>query len=126
MEDGCEASLSSLRLPDSTQVGPLPETMVGGVHVWDLRELKNVIIPEGAEKIGNRWFYGCGIESVEISASVREICYEAFRNCKNMKRIVFAEGSQLEKIGKACFSESGVTEISIPSSVITIEDNAFW
>ena len=38
VEDGCEANLSSLKLPDSTQVGPLPETMVGGVRVWDLRK----------------------------------------------------------------------------------------
>ena len=32
----------------------------------------------------------------------------------------------MEKIGRWCFSESGLTEISIPSSVISIEDYAFW
>ena len=38
VEDGCDADLSGLEVPDFTKVGPLPETMAGGAHVWDLRE----------------------------------------------------------------------------------------
>lgn len=60
-----------------------------------------------------------------ISTGVKEICICAFCNCKKLKHVAFAKGNQLEIIGKRCFSESGVTEISIPSSVTTIEDNAF-
>ena len=37
VEDGCEADFLYTGIPDSKQVCPLPETMVGGVRVWDLR-----------------------------------------------------------------------------------------
>ena len=48
VEDGCEASLRNVMVPNSVKVGPLPETMVGGVRVWDLRKLRDVFIPDGA------------------------------------------------------------------------------
>ena len=38
VEDGCEADLFWTEVPDSTQVGPLPETMAGSEKVWDLRK----------------------------------------------------------------------------------------
>ena len=53
MEYGCEASLFGTGIADSTEVGPLPETVVGGERVWDLRESESVTIPDGVEKIGN-------------------------------------------------------------------------
>ena len=81
VEDGCEADLSSLRLQDSTQAGPLPETMVGNVRVWDLRGRKDIVIPEGVERIGNYWFWDSGIENVTVPASVREIGTDAFCYC---------------------------------------------
>ena len=81
VEDGCEAWLLGTGILDSTQVSPLPEAMVGSQRVWDLRKCKHVVIPEGAERIGNHWFYGCGIESVEIPASVKYIDACAFCDC---------------------------------------------
>ena len=53
VEDGCEASLSHAGLSDSIRVGPLPEAMLGNTKIWDLRELKDVIIQNGTERIGN-------------------------------------------------------------------------
>ena len=38
VKDGCKANLLLAEVPDSTKVGPLSETMVGGVRVWGLRE----------------------------------------------------------------------------------------
>lgn len=93
VEDGCEADLFNIGIPDSTQVGPLPETMVGSVRVWGLRDCKDVVIPDVVERIGNSWFYGCGIESAEIPASVKYIDANAFCKCKNLERVAFAEGS---------------------------------
>ena len=123
--DGCEADLSELNIPNFTKIGPLSETMVGGVRVWSLRDCTHVVIPDGAEKIGSYWFYGSSIVSAEIPASVKYIDACAFCKCKSMKRVVFAKGSRLEKIGEKCFYESGVTEICIPSSVTTIESRVF-
>ena len=58
-----------------------------------------MIIPDGAEKIGSYWFYDSQIESIVISASVKEICANAFCRCEGLKEITFAEGSKLKVIG---------------------------
>ena len=126
MEDGCEADLSGAEIPNSVQVGPLPETIVGGMRVWDLRKLKNVIIPEETERIGNHWFYGCSIESVEIPASVKYIDANAFCYCQNLEHVVFADGSRLEIIKAGCFYSSGIEEITLPSALKKIRFNALY
>ena len=47
--------------------------------------MKNVVIPEGTERIGNCWFWGSEIKSVVVPVSVREIGADAFYGCKNLK-----------------------------------------
>ena len=125
VEDGCDASLINVDLPDSVLVGPPPETMVGNARVWDLRDCKEVVVPEGVEKIGNQWFWGSKIETVEIPASVREIGADAFGNCSNLKCVTFANGSQLEKIGGGCFYGTGMKELMLPSALEYVGDKAF-
>ena len=56
VEDGFRADLSLAGVPRSAEVGPPLDTVVKGVSVWDLREQKDVVVPEDAEKIGDRWF----------------------------------------------------------------------
>lgn len=53
MEEGCEASLQSAAVPGYTKVGPLPEAMLGSAKIWDLKELKDIVIPDGTVRIGN-------------------------------------------------------------------------
>ena len=93
VENGCEIDLSCTEIPNSTKVGPPPETIVGSVMVWELRNCKEVIIPNGAKRIGDRWFWGTTVESITFSTSVKEIGVEAFCNCKNLKQIIFSENS---------------------------------
>ena len=123
--DGCEADLSNLKIPDSTKVGPPPETMIGNARLWDFRDCKNIVIPDGVERIGNYLFWGSEAECVEISASVKEIGMCAFRSCKNLKRVEFAEGSRLAKIGSGCFCNTGIETITISRDVEEIQDSAF-
>lgn len=56
--------------------------MVGDHPLQELRRQKDVIIPEGVEVIGERWFMNSQIESITISASVRKLKKEAFRKCE--------------------------------------------
>ena len=125
VEDGCEADLFDLNISDSTHVGPLPGTMVGGVRVWDLRKLKDVVIPEGTERIGNCWFWGSGVGSVEIPASVKCISTSAFCNCKSLRYVEFAEGSQLRRLGVGCFRGSGIEEIKLLNTLREIGERVF-
>ena len=39
--------------------------------------------------------------------------------------MTFADGSQLQKIGRYGFSEAGIEDITIPSSVVRLESSAF-
>ena len=70
------------------------------------------------------------VSSVFIPATVTSIGRFAFRCCKFLATVTFAEGSQLKSIGVSAFS--GTTpahprfkEIKIPDSVETIGTNAF-
>lgn len=82
-------------------------------------------IPEGTKFIGKGWFQGSRVESVTIPASVTAIEADAFYSCRNLKRVVFAEGSKLEKIGSGCFCETRLEKISVPKSVREIQKYAF-
>ena len=77
--------------------------MVGNVSLWDLRGLKEVVVPEGVTKIGDRWFSQAAVTKVFIPASVREIGTEAFYGCKELEEMLFPEDSQLEIIGVRSF-----------------------
>lgn len=117
VEDGCEVDLHNFWAPHSAKVCPPPETIIGGVRVWDLRKLKDVIIPNGTERIGNHWFWGADIEKITIPASVLEIGTDAFCECKKLREVIFEEGSRLEKIGQSCFYSARIRKIVIPRGV---------
>ena len=87
--------------------------------------MKEVVIPEGTEKIGNHWFCDSEVESVTIPASVGEIGTDAFYGCRSLKSVVFAEGSLLKKIGPGNFSGTGIERIVIPKGVKEIQESAF-
>ena len=125
MTDGCDADLLHLDMPNSTEIWPLPEQMAGTVRVWDLRNCKEIVIPDGVETIGNYWFWGSTAESVTIPASVKEIGAEAFYNCKNLRKVTFAEGSKLKKITAGSFCKTGIERMLIPRRVEEIQENAF-
>lgn len=117
VQDGCGADFYRIRVQRSTEVGPPPSTLVGSARVWDLRKLKDIVIPEGAERIGNHWFYCTDVESVTVPASVKEIEADAFCRCEKLKGVLFAKNSRLEKFGTDCFACSGIEKIIIPRGV---------
>ena len=66
------------------------------------------------------------IKSVTISATVKTVGNSAFRRCKSLKTVTFAEGSQLTTIDSSAFSSCYILEsIKIPDSVTLIDVSAF-
>lgn len=70
------------------------------------------------------------VSSVFIPATVTSIGRLAFRCCKSLATVTFAEGSHLKSIGVSAFSGTDSAhprfkEIQIPNSVETISTNAF-
>jgi len=81
-----------------------------------------LIIKDDVSKVS--YLYSSLLTSVYIPSSVTEIAFQAFNNCTTLTEVVFAEDSQLLKIGGSAFKNcSNLKRITIPASVITISDN---
>ena len=97
---------------------------------------KNITIPEviqGGSPMSNYEVVSIGyeafkdnqvIESIVIPARITEIPMDAFYNCKMLYKVVFAEGSKLEKIEDYAFYYcTGLIDIVIPTWYQTIDGN---
>lgn len=109
---------------DSTQDGviDIPDTVTSGGQSYKVTAIgEHAFNP--SRKITN-------VSSVFIPATVTSIGRFAFRCCKFLATVTFAEGSQLKSIGVSAFSGTDSAhpifkEIQIPYSVETIGTNAF-
>lgn len=124
IEDGCAVNIGNY-VNNSVTVLSLKQKMVEHEFLLNLRTKKDIVIPISVEIIEDSWFWGCEIESVSIPTSVREIKANAFRNCRNLKYVTFAENGKLEKIEAESFYNAGIEKIFIPKTVTEIRENAF-
>ena len=86
--------------------------------------LKKVTLKGKTTKIPEETFAGCEkLENFKIPSTVKSIEYLAFGHCEALTDIELPEG--LETIGEAAFYNTGIKEITIPSSVSSIGKNAF-
>ena len=92
------------------------------------------------KKLKNFNFQGnCNLEAIEANAfanaeslesfnfpkTVTEIGRNAFTGCTSMATATFAEDADIQIIGAGAFADCGLTSISIPKKVKTIEREAF-
>lgn len=76
--------------------------------------------------IGEYAFASCqSLTSITIPESVTRLLAGAFDQCVNLETVVFAEGSQLESIGRLVFRKTSLTTITIPGSVKAIDSMVF-
>lgn len=64
------------------------------------------------------------IKEVTIPKNIKQIGSSAFSNCKQLTSVLFESDSKLQKICENAFYESSIDSISIPSSVIEIDQYA--
>ncbi|AKJ52510.1 leucine-rich repeat protein [Metamycoplasma hominis] len=88
---------------------------------YGCKNLKEVILNEGLEKIGAEAFKYTNIESITIPGSVKEIGERAFFGCQNLNEVILNEG--LEKIGAEAFYHTSIESITIPGSVKEIDES---
>ena len=65
------------------------------------------------------------LESFNFPKTVTEIGRNAFSGCTSMATATFAEDADIDIIGEGAFADCGLTSISIPKKVKTIEREAF-
>ncbi len=89
------------------------------------KNLKNLTIVYGVEKIGKEAFADTGVEYLDIPNTVKEIGEGAFRNCKKLKK-VFLEPGLTATISKEMFRGcEALEEVIIPDGVKRVEYGAF-
>lgn len=86
--------------------------------------VEKITLGNSVKKIGSHAFYGCKLESIDIPSSTEEIGEYAFNSCENMKAVILHEG--LQTIGDGAFTYSGLTELTIPASVISIGESFMY
>ena len=111
---------------DAVDVYEIPntvETILAGAFVGS--DAKKVVIPSSVTNFPRFSFGGSTVEELEFNANVNALEGGAFSGLSKLKSLVFG-GTTLTTINKqACSNLSGLTEITFPDSLTTIEDQAF-
>lgn len=92
------------------------------------KTIEHLVIPECVEIIGPGAFTGNQtLKSVHIASKVTKITANAFKNCRNIKTVTFAQDSKLETVGDSAFYGCERLEaIELPYGVTRIWDEAFY
>ena len=107
--------------------------------------MTNITIPSSVTDIGDRAFENTGLSSVTIPSSVQNGGAYIFAGCSNLQTVtvncsdvfegMFAECSNLQTvnlsnsvtyIASGAFYNTGLSSVTIPSSVQYIDTYAFW
>lgn len=89
-----------------------------------LNSIKEIYLPNSATTIDRRAFsHNYVIEKIIIGSKVTKICEFAFDNCSALKEITLPD--TISSIEDCVFNNSGIVNIKIPSSVISIGYYAF-
>lgn len=74
--------------------------------------------------VGNYCFYGCeGLNGAYFGEGLISLEESAFDCCYNMTWVTLPEG--LEKLGAKCFARSALYELTLPTTLTTMEYSAF-
>lgn len=110
-------SLKEVKLPDTLEY-------TGDFSFSECTSLKSVEFPDSVTEIKKFSFSGCSsLESVKFSKNLQTIGDAAFANCEKLEIVEFPD--TLMSIGQAAFCASGLTSVTIPSSVSSIGYSAF-
>lgn len=100
-------------------------TNIGENAFYGCTSLTKVTLSSSVTEIGDRAFDGCtALTSVSMTNNLITIGKEAFSYCTALKTINLGGG--IETIGDKAFSQSGLTEITLPSSLKTAGETIFY
>ena len=120
-----EANRSSIKKAEiQAEVGGKAITAIDGSAFRNCKQLESVTIPRTVTSLGTLVFSGCdGLKTVELSDKLTLIPDGTFYNCGRLTSIAIPEG--VTKIGQSAFFGSGLTQVTIPAKVQTIDEEAF-
>ena len=95
--------------------------------------MRAVVLNEGLERIGGckdgqqyiGAFYKTKLVHITLPSTLTVLGDNTFQWCEQLRSVIFAEGSKLEKIGRGCFFQAGLEEFRAPPGLRTIADGTF-
>lgn len=97
---------------------------IAGFAFVSCKRIKTVVMPQSVVAIGVSAFDGCSnLECVHLSNQIRIIGMHAFRYCRKVNQIHLPD--KLETLCEGAFSVTGLTEITVPDSVVRMDDFIF-
>ncbi len=147
--DGC-ANLEAISIPESVaSIGDyafsgctalksmvIPAAQIGSNAFDGCANLETITLPEPVTSIGDYAFRNCeSLVAIDFPASLTSIGYYIFNGCSRLKEIHVASGNGMfadvdgvlynKNLTELLICPNAVTECMIPSSVVTIGNNAF-
>lgn len=106
----------------------IPEgvTSIAANAFKDNTTITSVSLPSTLQSLGSRAFYQCtGITSISIPANVTTIGDSAFYKCSNLSSVNFVGNSQLTSLNLWTFAFTNISSIEIPEGVTSIPGSCF-
>lgn len=106
----------------------LPHVKTIGNHVFEgCTKLTTLSLGDALESVGDYGFSGCtNLTNLAFPATLKSLGNWTFSGCSSITSTSFADGCQLDFIGKSCFSgDVSLTAFKCPTSVSYIGPSAF-
>lgn len=111
-----ESGLKSINIPNSI-------TKIEQYCFANCTSLATATIPSSVKEIAYQAFYNTALTSISLPG-VQTIGYNAFSECKQLAKVIFAEGL-LKMEGRPFYGCTALTEIDLPASLLEVNDAAF-
>lgn len=111
-------SIESISLPNGLE-------SIGGIAFYGCNALTNISIPNSVTSIGNGAFWGTGLTgSIDWPEKITTIADDVFANCDLLTSVTIPQS--VKTIEHGAFQSSGITTITIPSSVSKMGNAVFY
>ena len=95
-----------------------------GHHSFTTSEIETVTLPDTITRINEGAFFDCKeLTTINFPDSLQRIYGYAFQGCTKLVNVTLNEG--LIELGNHAFDSAGLKQVIIPSTMVTIADNAF-
>ena len=117
---GCD-KLTTVTFAENCQLTEVPDYLFNGLKTLKSVNLENCVVLTG---IGQMSFYGSGITSIKIPATVQTLDLVAFASCRDLTTVEMltkadkdgVQRSDLTTMGNRVFEDSAITSFKFPES----------
>lgn len=125
VEENCLISADNHLIQGTKNTTEIPSTITSmGTYCFANLDLEEAVIPSSVTTVANNAFSRCAqLKKVVLPESIKLLDATSFAWCNNLSEINFPDS--LENIMTYVFADCALTDITLPSSIKTINEMAF-